>query len=382
MLPEPTTRLERSHLRLTFNRSMSEPGHTIMTTNNGQSNGGSLSAGQELHERQHQKRLYLQLQHHHNQVHLHQHGGKASSVASSQSSVSSCSTSSSICSIDKDELDEEQSEQSQQLVQSPAKRCCLGLPLSVSLPSSPSSESSSLQRAMMAKRTRIYTADQLASKLSSSPTTNGPVVVVDCRPFMAYNASHVRNAINLNCSDRWNRKRLQTGRVSLADLATSPEGKDLLRRRTVKEVIVYDEGAVDCERLPPSSTLYIVLSALLDDHKEPLLLAGESSFQPCPTFKLFPYWPPPAISVRLSLSPSHTNHGFKTVYVIDIRHSTIRNGVVLCVCLYRGGYRGEGLFWAALYDTRRRVGERVDDSRSRKRHSLTTHTHTPFSPMR
>ena len=50
----------------------------------------------------------------------------------------------------------------------------------------------------------------------------------------------------------------------------------------------------------------------------------------------------------------------------------------LCVCLYRGGYRGEGLFWAALYDTRRRVGERVDDSRSRKRHSLTTHTHTFF----
>lgn len=125
----------------------------------------------------------------------------------------------------------------------------------------------------MAKRTRIYTADQLAI-----PPTNGqqqqPVVIVDCRPFMAYNASHIRGAINVNCSDRWNRKRLQTGRVSLADLATSPEGKELLRRRSVKEVIVYDDGAVDCERLPPSSTLYIVLSALLDDHKEPLLLAG------------------------------------------------------------------------------------------------------------
>jgi dual specificity MAP kinase phosphatase len=94
---------------------------------------------------------------------------------------------------------------------------------------------------------------------------------------MAYNASHIRGAINLNCSDRWNRKRLQTGRVSLADLATSPEGKELLRRRSIKEVIVYDDGAVDCERLPPSSTLYIVLSALLDDHKEPFLLAGKNN---------------------------------------------------------------------------------------------------------
>lgn len=281
MLPEPTTtRLERSHLRLSFNRSLSEPGSAVsggsgsssinVSSSNSLSNNlTGLSHNQDHHEqRQHQKRLYLQLQHHHNQVHLHQHG----SVTSSQSSVSSCSTSSSLCSVDDKDDELDGPIQQQQTAQSPAKRCCLGLPLSVSLPSSPSSESSSLQRAMMAKRTRILTADQLATKLS-----NQPVVVVDCRPFMSFNASHIRSAININCSDRWNRKRLQTGRVLLADLATSPEGKDTLRRRSVKEVIVYDDGAVDCERLPPSSTLYIVLSALLDDHKEPLLLAGESS---------------------------------------------------------------------------------------------------------
>ncbi len=179
-----------------------------------------------------------------------------------------------LCSIDKDELlDDHQPPLVSHLQQSPAKRCCLGLPLSVSLPSSPSSDSSSLQSSMMAKRTRIYTADQLAI-----PPTNGqqqqPVVIVDCRPFMAYNASHIRGAINVNCSDRWNRKRLQTGRVSLADLATCPEGKQLLRRLSVKVVIVYDDGSVDCERLPPTSTLYIDLSALLEDHKDPLLLAG------------------------------------------------------------------------------------------------------------
>lgn len=274
MLPEPTTtRLERSHLRLTFNRSLSEPCSSAVNQANQSNNSGSSSAGHDQHERN-QKRLYLQLHHHHNQVHLHHNHGKAGSVASSQSSVSSCSTSSSLCSIDKDELDDELEppNSNNQPVQSPAKRCCLGLPLSVSLPSSPSSESSSLQRAMMAKRTRIYTAEQLATKVMSPI---GQLVIVDCRPFMAFNASHLRGAINLNCSDRWNRKRLQTGRVSLADLATSPEGKDLLRKRTVKEVIVYDEGAVDCERLPPNSTLYIVLSALLDDHKEPLLLAGK-----------------------------------------------------------------------------------------------------------
>lgn len=280
MLPEPTTRLERSHLRLTFNRSLSEPA-------NSSSSGPSMSVMNNSttttgdHERQHQKRLYLQLQHHH-QVHLnHHHGGKANSVGSS--SVSSCSTSSSICSIDKteDEFDVDNNPSHCPIgSQSPAKRCCLGLPLqqTVSLPSSPtnsSENSSQLQRAVVAKRTRIYTADCLANKLSSSSHN---VVLVDCRPFMAYNASHIRTAINVNCSDRWNRKRLATGRVALADLATTADGKEVLRR--VKEVIVYDEAAVDCERLPASSTLYIVLSALLDDHKEPILLAGKSRTHP------------------------------------------------------------------------------------------------------
>lgn len=65
------------------------------------------------------------------------------------------------------------------------------------------------------------------------------------------------------------------GKATLADLATTQDGKDLLRRRSIKEVIVYDDGATDCERLPSNSTLYIVLSALLEDHKEPLLLAGK-----------------------------------------------------------------------------------------------------------
>ena len=64
------------------------------------------------------------------------------------------------------------------------------------------------------------------------------------------------------------------GKATLADLATSQDGKDLLRRRSIKEVIVYDDAATDCERLPSNSALYIVLSALIEDHKEPLLLAG------------------------------------------------------------------------------------------------------------
>ena len=34
-------------------------------------------------------------------------------------------------------------------------------------------------------------------------------LLLDCRPFIAYNVSHIRGAINVNCCNRFNRKRLQ-----------------------------------------------------------------------------------------------------------------------------------------------------------------------------
>lgn len=264
MLPE--TRLERSHLRLTFNRSISEPAshHQSSSSSTGQQQGEPAAELVALMIPQ--KRLYPKA------------NGVGSVSSGSQSSVSSCSTSSSLCSIDKEEMlaEDMTSVQTPQIksnaAQSPAKRCCLGLPLSISLPSSPNSDGVSIQRAVMVKRTRIFSPDQLAAKLSSGV---GPTMaVLDCRSFMAYNQSHVSGAFNLNCADRWNRNRLQSGRVHLADLVTSPEGKEALRRRAVKDVVVYDDCSVDCDRLPSNSTLYIVLSALLEDHKEPLLLSG------------------------------------------------------------------------------------------------------------
>jgi hypothetical protein len=277
MLPtEPIRVAERSQLRLTFNRSFSEPNagsNQQQILNSGHlgvvlpSSEDDLMASSSTSASK--KRLYLQLQNH------HKSGSLCSSSSSSSSSVSSCSTS--ICSVDEVMDDQQQPPVAPpallQQPQSPAKRCCLGLPLSVSLPSSPSNDSVSLQRCLMSKKTRIVSSDQLAVKLKASES----MAVVDCRHFVAYNAAHIRSAVNINCADRWNRKRLQTGRVHLADLATSHEGKELLRRASViRQVLVYDDnGSNDCERLSPSSTLYAVLSALVDDHKEPLLLAGK-----------------------------------------------------------------------------------------------------------
>nr|XP_012229742.1 PREDICTED: uncharacterized protein LOC105676439 isoform X1 [Linepithema humile] len=147
------------------------------------------------------------------------------------------------------------------------KRCKLE---TASLPNSPCAENDNLHRQLVLSKISVVTSDDLAQRLSSAE----PPVILDCRPFISYNASHVRGAININCSDRFNRRRLQLGKATLADLATAREGKELLRRRQYKKVIVYDDCTDDLERLPAQHPLFLVLAALVDDDREPALLIG------------------------------------------------------------------------------------------------------------
>ena len=115
----------------------------------------------------------------------------------------------------------------------------------------------------------FYSSNSTSPNLSKKLT-----LVVDCRPFIAYNVNHIRGAINVNCCDRFNRKRLQQGKATLADLATTKEGKELLKKRTWKEVFVYDECSESLENLPSSHTLFLVMNALVEDHREPVMLLG------------------------------------------------------------------------------------------------------------
>lgn len=87
--------------------------------------------------------------------------------------------------------------------------------------------------------------------------------------------NHIRGAINVNCSDRFNRRRLQLGKATLADLATAREGKEILRRKQYREVIVYDDCTAELEYLPVQHPLFLVLAALVEDNREPALLLGK-----------------------------------------------------------------------------------------------------------
>lgn len=146
---------------------------------------------------------------------------------------------------------------------------------SVSLPTSPCSESATLQRTMVLKNVKIIDCDDLKTKLEE-PRSAGPKqhIIIDCRPFMSYNINHIRGALNVNCSDRFNRRRLQQGKATLADLATTREGKEILKKRCFKEVIIYDDSTNDKERITTGDALLLVLKSLVEDNKEPSLLIG------------------------------------------------------------------------------------------------------------
>ena len=160
-------------------------------------------------------------------------------------------------------------------------------PNTVSLPNSPCGESSTLQRTILLQNAKTVEPTALAEKLEmcasaerrrgrSSPLggAGGDVLLVDCRPFIAYNVHHIRGAINVNCCDRFNRKRLQQGKATLADLATTKEGKETLKRRNWTEVVVYDDCSESLEKLPVSHTLFLVMNALVEDHRQPVMLLG------------------------------------------------------------------------------------------------------------
>lgn len=116
-------------------------------------------------------------------------------------------------------------------------------------------------------------SEDLKNKLED-PRVGKNFILIDCRPFLSYNMNHISGAINVNCSDRFNRRRLQQGKASLADLATTREGKEVLKKRTFREVIIYDDSTSEKDRITIGHPLLLVLVSLVEDHKEPSLLIG------------------------------------------------------------------------------------------------------------
>lgn len=120
----------------------------------------------------------------------------------------------------------------------------------------------------------VFHRTMLPSDLACRINKSKVVLVIDCRPFFAYNANHIQGAVNINCSDRFNRRRLLQGKCSLGDLVTSKDGKDLYKKRSTKEVVLYDDRTKDVKDMATDGSMYIILSVLRREGKQASILKG------------------------------------------------------------------------------------------------------------
>ncbi|TDH00572.1 hypothetical protein EPR50_G00189630 [Perca flavescens] len=138
-------------------------------------------------------------------------------------------------------------------------------------------DSQSLNHSQALSAVRVIHPNELARRMTCCPMGHpmGPVpVIIDCRPFMEYNKSHIRGAVHINCSDKISRRRLQQGKITVLDLISCREGKDSYKGIFSKEIVVYDESTMDPNRLTFSQPLHVVLESLRREGKDPIILKG------------------------------------------------------------------------------------------------------------
>lgn len=141
------------------------------------------------------------------------------------------------------------------LVDSPIKRCRLECPTdsikrtTFSLPSTPCYND----------KLRILTVIELADRIRISNDPEHQLLLIDCRSFTQFNGSHIKGATNINCANRFGRKRFQLSRT-LSVL-----------NQTKTSVVVYDEDTTDLNNHPLAGILNTLAS---EPYKEVLLLQG------------------------------------------------------------------------------------------------------------
>ncbi|KAL7370539.1 hypothetical protein ABVT39_003607 [Epinephelus coioides] len=98
------------------------------------------------------------------------------------------------------------------------------------------------------------------------------VVLIDSRPFVDYNASHILEAVNVNCS-KLMKRRLQQDKVQIAELLQH-SAKKKLELQGDQEVVVYDQSSSDPTSLSSESFLSVLLVKLERSFPSVHLLSG------------------------------------------------------------------------------------------------------------
>ncbi|XP_043944067.1 dual specificity protein phosphatase 16 [Protopterus annectens] len=118
-------------------------------------------------------------------------------------------------------------------------------------------------------RTQLIGAEKLVALLESG-TAN--VLLIDSRPFVEYNTSHILEAININCS-KLMKRRLQQDKLLITELIQH-SAKQKVEIDFNQEVVVYDQSSKDVSSVSPDSFLTVLLGKLEKSFRYVHLLSG------------------------------------------------------------------------------------------------------------
>ncbi|KAF7248116.1 Dual specificity protein phosphatase 16 [Varanus komodoensis] len=117
--------------------------------------------------------------------------------------------------------------------------------------------------------TQLIVGDRLVALLKSGMEK---LLLIDSRPFVEYNTSHILDAININCS-KLMKRRLQQDKVLITELIQH-SAKHKLEIDNEQEVVVYDQNSKNVASVSSDSFLSVLLGKLEKNFSCVHLLAG------------------------------------------------------------------------------------------------------------
>ncbi|XP_062990447.1 dual specificity protein phosphatase 16 [Elgaria multicarinata webbii] len=119
--------------------------------------------------------------------------------------------------------------------------------------------------------TRLIVGERLVALLESGMEK---LLLIDSRPFVEYNTSHILDAVNINCS-KLMKRRLQQDKVLITELIQhSAKHKFQVEIDSKQEVVVYDQNSKSVASVSSDSFLSVLLGKLEKNFSSVHLLAG------------------------------------------------------------------------------------------------------------
>ena len=116
---------------------------------------------------------------------------------------------------------------------------------------------------VFAKMAAVVVDEMAVGTLAACLEASSGVLVIDSRPFMAFNSSHVTSSHNVHCPPIV--KRRSGGTIPLANVIRCPKARVALLEGRYTSVVVYDDASPTLHDVTGDSNLSLVIKCLTED---------------------------------------------------------------------------------------------------------------------